>query len=260
MVLTNLTIELTRRCNLSCEHCLRGCPENMDIRDEYIDYLFNRVEEIGTLTLTGGEPSLVPDKIFKILEIAEKRNVRIDSFYMVTNARRTTDEFMRALLALYLYCYDKDECSLQISNDYFHYCCNTDEQEFMDNSEKLKAFRFTSDKFSDKDIDRPYKVIDQGYASLNCPDKIDHSISSFEVEEDYISGDANVYLNCKGVILPDCNLSYETQDNCSFLQLGKVTHKNFDLVKACKKFNKRLEKLGSSILDDVLNADFRKVA
>lgn len=33
----NLVIEVTRKCNLSCDHCLRGCSQNMDMKKEYIE-------------------------------------------------------------------------------------------------------------------------------------------------------------------------------------------------------------------------------
>ena len=58
MHINNLMIEVTRRCNLKCDHCLRGDAQNKDISTEYIDALLDQVTSIGSVTFTGGEPFL----------------------------------------------------------------------------------------------------------------------------------------------------------------------------------------------------------
>ena len=58
MELFNLIFEVTRRCNLCCEHCLRGEAQNMDMTKETVDKVLDRVESISSLTLSGGEPTL----------------------------------------------------------------------------------------------------------------------------------------------------------------------------------------------------------
>ena len=55
-----LIIETTRKCNMACEHCLRGDVENVNIKSLYIRRLFSQIDNIDTLTITGGEPSLKP--------------------------------------------------------------------------------------------------------------------------------------------------------------------------------------------------------
>ena len=56
--LDNIAIEVTRKCNMGCEHCLRGNAQNMDIDFGYIDSFLNDVSSIGTITFSGGEPAL----------------------------------------------------------------------------------------------------------------------------------------------------------------------------------------------------------
>ena len=41
MHICNLIIEITRRCNLQCDHCLRGNAESIDLDITTIDTLFN---------------------------------------------------------------------------------------------------------------------------------------------------------------------------------------------------------------------------
>lgn len=57
----NLTIELTRRCNMKCGHCLRGEAQEVDIDRKYIDSLLDQTELIGGMFFTGGEPTLALD-------------------------------------------------------------------------------------------------------------------------------------------------------------------------------------------------------
>ena len=58
--ISNLVVEVTRRCNMSCDHCLRGCGQNMDLQDKHIETLTSQLENgyISNITFSGGEPSL----------------------------------------------------------------------------------------------------------------------------------------------------------------------------------------------------------
>lgn len=57
----DVVIEVTRRCNMCCAHCLRGDAEAVDIQERYIDAFldsFANAGYISSLTFTGGEISL----------------------------------------------------------------------------------------------------------------------------------------------------------------------------------------------------------
>ena len=56
----NLIIEITRRCNMACAHCLRGDAQNIDIDPSYMLKLLrdNNIDYISMVTFTGGEPTL----------------------------------------------------------------------------------------------------------------------------------------------------------------------------------------------------------
>ena len=83
MELENLVVEITRQCNLSCEHCLRGDSENLDIDLKYIETLFNKIDYISILTISGGEPSLKGKQISQIVELAKQYDVDIGNFYII---------------------------------------------------------------------------------------------------------------------------------------------------------------------------------
>lgn len=49
-----LCLEVTRRCNMGCAHCLRGDAQDVDISHAIIDEIFNQVDGIGQVTFTVG--------------------------------------------------------------------------------------------------------------------------------------------------------------------------------------------------------------
>lgn len=65
----NMSIEITRRCNMSCAHCMRGDMQNVDLSHQDIRNVLKYVKDIHSLTLTGGEPSLNPEAIRYILKL-----------------------------------------------------------------------------------------------------------------------------------------------------------------------------------------------
>ena len=44
----NAIFEVTRRCNLSCEHCLRGDAQNLDMTKETVDKVLDHIETNGS--------------------------------------------------------------------------------------------------------------------------------------------------------------------------------------------------------------------
>ena len=123
-----------------------------------------------------------------------------------------------------------------ISDDTFHEEINPD------NIRKLKALRF-ADTRQDKDYD--YRggdqLIRQGRAALNFACRNEEAPSKIGIE-DYDIGyiDGTLYLDCKGNIHTNCDISYKTMDEGEF-RIGNVMNKRFDLGKAIKKYNKKLE-------------------
>ena len=57
-MIQELILEVTRRCNMSCAHCLRGDAQALNMPREIIDKVLDSVESIGSVLFTGGEPSL----------------------------------------------------------------------------------------------------------------------------------------------------------------------------------------------------------
>lgn len=251
-VLDNLVIEITRRCNMACDHCLRGDSQAKDIDLDHIRTLFKHVDRINTLTLTGGEPSLVPHIIEGITTQARVHGIDIDRFYLATNAKEVSDAFFKAVLNLYLYCDNSEPCCgsvLDYSNDGHH------EDVDPDNIKKLMVFRFTSKKntedgvrYDDPKWDQIPAIIMEGRGKdfygrnlLLCP---------FEIMDEYIQN-TEFYLNVNGDIVGACDLSYESQD---VLKVDNVNARGFTPLRAAKRWNKRLEAFERPTVSNLLEA------
>lgn len=72
-----LYLELTRRCNLRCAHCLCGAPENTTISKEIIDEFLSQVTAIKHLMIGGGEPLLELDTFEYLLDALERHSVPV---------------------------------------------------------------------------------------------------------------------------------------------------------------------------------------
>ena len=123
----NVFIEVTRRCNMCCAHCLRGDAESIDIQEKYIDAFLDNFEKgayISSLTFTGGEISLNIPAIRYTLKAVKERGIAVGSFYMVTNGKAVDKmaDLAMASLEWWAYCDEKDDymCGLCISSDNFH--------------------------------------------------------------------------------------------------------------------------------------------
>lgn len=53
----NLVLEVGRKCNLRCEHCLRGEAEELTMPIETAKAILDGISAIGFITFTGGEPA-----------------------------------------------------------------------------------------------------------------------------------------------------------------------------------------------------------
>ena len=76
----NLALELTRKCNLHCGHCLRGQCEDKEMSDETLDRIFEEISMVGLLNFIGGESSLATNRINQLVEtIPEVSDFEISS-------------------------------------------------------------------------------------------------------------------------------------------------------------------------------------
>jgi hypothetical protein len=191
---------------------------------------------VGSVTFTGGEPSLVPEIIGYAIDAAEKYGVVIGSFYIATNAISISDEFLLVIMRLWCYCDDNEISAVHWSNDDFHPTMNT---------RKLEAFSFASAKYSDDQQAKNHfspNIIAEGRGT-DWDGRV-NSREAFDVDDDNIQ-EGNVYLNCEGYIIGGCDWSFESQRDMDNII---STVEEFSLVKV------------EEFIDDYERSDPRRAA
>lgn len=201
-----LSIEITRRCNMRCSHCLRGNVQNIDIKTEYIRNILRHTKRIAHLVITGGEPSMNVSAIKFILNQLNRRKISVDGFYIVTNGSQTSmsDDFIKICEKLYACqseesCPEELDCMLEMSNDRFHDCAYRNEV-----YEKLSKYPFFSNRYSLSNTEG-VPLIRQGRSK----EGFEPVLNTIGLDDESVYGD--VYLNAPGYLVGNCNLSYRNQ-------------------------------------------------
>ncbi len=120
IAVNQLIIEVTRRCNMACGHCLRGTAQNLDINNEIIEAIVDNTDAPCSVTFTGGEPTLNLDAIEHYFEYAAAKNKLPAAFYCVTNGTGDQLRLATILLKYYPFMDEKDMCGVALSVDEFH--------------------------------------------------------------------------------------------------------------------------------------------
>ena len=203
MHINDLIIEVTRRCNMACDHCLRGDEQSIDISPESMESLISQVDYIDTVTFSGGEPSLNSSAISQFIELCMRSNVGVGSFYIATNGLSIDVDFIINCLKLYSYCDDKELCSVEVSNDYFHACEDSYDTELL---EGLSFFsrKFTKENYNYRNNDG---LLIQGRAFFGGREMPQDN--EIQTQEDF--NENQIYLNCEGDIIQGCDWSYDNQ-------------------------------------------------
>lgn len=203
--INELMVEITRKCNMSCGHCLRGAAQNVNIKPEFITAMLEQVYQVSTLTITGGEPSLNVKGIRFLLSELKRLDVHVGAFYIVTNGSKSSisPEFMQVCMELYQYQELRGEWAenikmLQMSDDYFH-----DQDLHREVKETLSMFSFFSTR--NNNYNGGQGLIEQGRQEYGR----ELIVRGLIIDDDVIEGD--VYLNALGNITSCCDMSYKTQ-------------------------------------------------
>ena len=202
-----LSIEITRRCNMKCSHCMRGNARNTDINFEYITNVLRHTQSIDYLNLTGGEPSMNVEAIKFVLNSLKRRKISVGSFYIVTNGSKTSmsDEFIKVCSELYAY-QEKEShpeqlnCMLEMSNDRFHDATCRDAVH-----QKLSAYPFFCNRYPTTNREG-VPQIKQGRSKTGYQ----VIIGTIGLDGNRVYGD--VYLNALGYLIAVGDLSYSNQD------------------------------------------------
>lgn len=214
LYVSELCVEVTRRCDLACEFCLRGDAQQADFDPKLLDGLLRNMRGVGVLTLSGGEPSLAVGTMRRIFDKFHRKHVPVDGFFVATNGHGEARQEKLALLLLneYMRAGEPELCSVSISRDQYH-----DWFDDEDRSEILKGLKFYSNSKEVGSYDSR-NTIPQGRAEQNGlaePENMKHQTSRFTIQ-DYDKDTVYVetlYVSANGFVYPSPNLSYETMDD-----------------------------------------------
>lgn len=213
LYIKNLCVEITRRCNMRCAHCMRGDAENTDISLRHISNVLRHVKYIHHFNITGGEPSLNVRAIRHILGRVRAYGITVNDFYIVTNgsASSRSEEFIKACAALYEYQQEKERDSghmLEMSDDRFH-----DPAERAVTLAALSPYPF----FGVRGQAERIFLFREGRCTEGFPNPI---YEIYLTEENYVYGD--LYLNAEGMILSNGDLSYTRQREHALCPSGQL--------------------------------------
>lgn len=250
MTYSDLVIEVTRRCNMACSHCLRGKAENINISDDILNAFFGKIKgsDFRSLTITGGEPSLAVDRIKAVLKYLKKYKISVGHFYMVTNAKYCPDSFLKVIFDMYMYSEEKELFEISYSNDKFHDDLNEK------NIEKLSAFKFFNPKNSEDYPLDEYRLLSEGEAKENYGGN-SVPLSHYDFDDDSIN-DGMFYLNCNGNIVPCCDLSYESQEMEELILCN--VNDDFNLIALAEKWNNYIDTLEDKTVQGIEDARYEK--
>lgn len=231
----NTVIEVTRKCNLQCKHCLRGCAQNKDMSKEIVDKFFkalqsNNVDYI-SITFTGGEPTLNLPIINYTIEKLKQSDISLNRFYIATNGRANNDmEFIKTCIELYNLADEKEFSMVEVSSDIHHLC-------WMDDTftgSLLAALRFASKRDEDVNYnDKHSGVIAEGFG-VDFNNARELKVHDWkEYPEDLV-----LYLNCDGQLINGCDWSYKSQKEKEDIRLCTID--NFS--EWLKEYNEVYEK------------------
>ena len=235
--LDNLIIEVTRRCNLTCAHCMRGAQQRINIKKEHIEKLLSNVCYVNYITFTGGEPTLYLKGIKDTLDVIEKNGITVNSFYIATNgcfSRKARTKLMELIVRMNYIAYNMDDIptiTIELSNEIHHYeeIVGKDLGNLLDNNVKflsiLKGFSSkynktsVSMKLNDVTYYRPYSLISEGRAvklntkceKVSAKEAMDEPYK-VEVNDSYLSIIDDTYLAANGNVIFGCDYSFKRID------------------------------------------------
>lgn len=125
MNLTDLNIEVTRRCNYKCGHCAKGKSQAKDLNPKILDSFFDMVSTARVINLSGGEPFLKMDIIYEIVKMIDKKPIDVSGISIVTNGdvREPDLKILKKIFDILIK--NKIAIGIEISNDTFHKECRT---------------------------------------------------------------------------------------------------------------------------------------
>ena len=212
---SSLILEVTRKCNLHCAHCLRGDAQCVDMSKSTIDKLMPMLGKVSSVTFTGGEPSFNTGIIEYFFKRFEETHSYVPSFFVATNGigKERQLELCRILMEAYANMDEGDRecCGIAISRDEFH-----DDSDVCNIAKALCFYDNSKDMSNQQNSDwciPEGRAMENGIGANERKMKPDFYIDN---EDDFIDGDTPdvemLYISAKEEVNGECDFSYEDID------------------------------------------------
>ena len=240
MHIKNLYLEVTRKCTLQCEHCLRGESEAKQMSVETVENTLKEIQRIDTLLLSGGEPLLNIEVLEALPEQIRKHKVQVERIGIITNGTVMTKRHIEALKKL------KDVCSsfeFYLSSDLFHRL----EWQRLGIEEKVQRHfeefqkHLPLKKYLENDCHHKVLINSKGRAKHLTPERLQELKKKYDInysleepiekkitlEEDTIKG--KVCIDVNGFLV-GFNHSYEEEDEEECLSKNVNLHSLAEII------------------------------
>lgn len=224
MYINNLIFEVTRKCNLKCRHCLRGCAQNLSMSKQTIQNTLKDVKGIGTIQFTGGEPSLGLYQIRTIVDVLLENEISIYNFWIKLNGTKYSEALLEYFNSLYENVDDKDMSMLTFSSDNYHKNSNKVINAYL-NMQWKYPFINPPDRDNSKYLireGRARKAISGVYYRQAL------YYNGWVTDEDIypdryecMAMEYPVYISANGNVISGCDLSFDHIDKYSFGNVNK---------------------------------------
>jgi hypothetical protein len=258
--ISDAIIEVTRKCNMNCEHCLRGDAQRKIIKDEYIYKFMQLIDNIGNLTITGGEPTLAMDSLEKIRECAVYGRADIGNVYMVTNGKSIhVNELADWFHRMYQACTENELSAIAFSFDSFHVnILNWKQME----KQKRNYHRLAEvleeeyglyenegsgsivQKHSEKGWNWDVMLAEGRAEEYGGRETRLHMFEESDWGGSLHFSETELYLSASGWIVAGCDWSYESIDNNKQIQIAHIDDINTqeELIEAIREHKKKTTK------------------
>jgi MoaA/NifB/PqqE/SkfB family radical SAM enzyme len=232
----DIILEATRKCNMKCTHCVRGEPQNIDLEEEVI-YRLSR-EDIGFLTLTGGEPTMNRD----IISQFKSHGLYPYDIWLCTNGKYFEEEWMKEYLD---YCNqlqyrDSGITGFSISADVYHkYELGQDEMNirFAQYSKLAEIYGINISKHNKSQTDEKVRAEGRARYGIEVCDR--HCEWDMNAKE---YGDRVTYITVTGEVLYGGMWSYKRMN---YLSLGNIKERSLSSILSSDKYIARYKRITS---------------
>jgi len=208
-----IILEVTRRCQLKCDHCLRGDAQRKDVSDKVIHFLSKY--NIEHLTLTGGEPTIVRNMIKRL------RQARLfpEAVWMCTNGYTFKKQWIEEFFS-YANCLgDPGMCGLSVSCDSYHPRDSEKNYKKYSLLSEINGFRGYVSMHSQGYIQNPLYEGNCNYGSDLAETNDDGTLC--------LANTDTIYITVDGDVLFGCNFSYLRMKH---LVLGNICEESLESI------------------------------